>query len=87
MEKIKQLLKEIRSQEGAFRAQQLSFNTKKDYDVMEVYLSQDGLMTEIASNIAMEIIETIYAKYNLSVAEIEDVEKYLHAYSRAMAKI
>ena len=63
-------MNEKRSQEGAFREQQLKFNTEEDYDAMEVYLSYNGLMAEIASNIA-----------------IEDVEKYLYAYSRAIAKI
>ena len=84
---IIRLLNEKRSNEGAFRENQLSFESKKDGKNFDLYLSQSGLMTEIASNIAMEIITTVYAKYNLSIADIEDVENYLHAYSRAMAKI
>lgn len=85
--RIIQLLNEKRSNEGAFRENQLNFKSKKDGKNFDLYLSQNGLMTEIASNIAMEIITTVYAKYNLSIAEIEDVENYLHAYSRALAKI
>lgn len=85
--KIVQLLKEKRSNEGAFRENQLNFESKKDGKNFDLYLSQNGLMTEIAANIAMEIITSVYAKYNLSIAEIEDVENYLYAYARAMAKI
>ena len=86
-EKIKDLLNKKRSTEGTFREDQLNFTEKEKLDGFDLYLSQNGLMTEIASNIAMEIISTIYAKYNLSIAEMEDVEKHLRAYSRAMAKI
>jgi len=86
-EKILDLLNKKRSTEGAFREEQLNFTSIKNTDNLDLYFSQKGLATEIYTNIAMEIISTIYAKYNLSVAEMEDVEKYLHAYSRAMAKI